>query len=382
MKRLVLFVFAWVAATGCGSGDQKEESIATETEGNKMAGFYIGTYTTGESEGIYHARFDPATGALSGLKLSARAENPSYLALDASSHRLYAVNEMVAGSDIGKVSAYSAGEQNDLTLLGTASSGGAYPCYVSLTQGGEELLVANYGGGNVALLKIQPGETRPLTEGSLLAHHGTGPNTARQEAPHAHYIRQISGTDYALAADLGTDKIYRYRVGPEGLELLDSIIMEPGSGPRHIDFHPQLPVMYVINELNSTITVFSYNLENDTFKEMQVISTLPGGYDDESFCAGIHVHPGGQLLFGSNRGHDSIVSYRIDDMGMLELTGHFTEGVVWPRNFAIGPGGDYLVIGNERGNTIITARINKGSGTLESTGHSMEVPAPVCILFE
>ena len=370
MIRRIFIFLALVAATGCST---------TETQENMTSGFFIGTYTSETSEGIYHADFDPQTGAFSDLQVSVRTENPSYLALSDDGSHVYAVNENVEGRNTGMITTYERNNPGQLEKVKELGSEGAYPCYVSLTADGNGLLVANYGGGNVLYAELTQGVTG---QSRVYDHFGTGPDSSRQEAPHAHFIRQMPGTNYALAADLGADKVYQYALENGSMELLDSIAMEPGSGPRHIDFHPLLPVMYVINELNSTIAVFSYDKDSNVFTQIQVMSTLPDGYEGENYCADIHIHPNGQLLFGSNRGHDSIVSYRVEDNGMLEMTGHFSEGVAWPRNFALSPDNDFLIIANQQGNSVISASIDMNTGLLTGTGHSLEVSQPTCIAFE
>ncbi len=352
---------------------------ATQREVRQMQQIFIGTYTGEGSDGIYTAWFDPANGTLSDLQLAIQTPNPSFLTR--SGKWLYAVNEMVPGQETGRITAFTAGEDSTLHEHGHVDSKGAYPCYISLSANQENLLVANYGGGSVLNVLLRDQEDNPLGQSWLSEHTGSGPDSSRQEAPHAHSIRQMPGTRVVLSADLGADKVYQYILENDRLVLTDSLGMAPGAGPRHLDFHPSLPIAYVINELNSTITVFSYNESANSFKKEQIISTLPEGYEGESYCADIHVHPGGKWLYGSNRGHDSIVSYRIGEDGLLEMTGHFTEDITWPRNFALSPDGRHLLIGSERGNRITVAEVDSASGRLTATPHQLEISKPVCILF-
>lgn len=345
-----------------------------------MEGFYIGTYNSATSEGIYYATMDMETGELTTPVLAANTSNPSYLAISSRGDYIYAVNENVQGQDHGQVTSFKVDSAGVLSEIASVSSQGAYPCYISLPSTSDVALVANYGGGSVLSVNLE--ENGGLGSAVLSQHRGQGTNPERQEGPHAHYVREIPMGEHALVADLGLDKIFMYKIGEGGALILhDSISVAPGSGPRHIDFHPNGKVIYVINELNSTITVFSYNKFQGTMTELQTVSTLPEGYDGSNSCADIHVNTKGTILFGSNRGHDSIVSYLIQEDGTLELAGHYSENVDWPRNFVISPNGEFLLIGSERGNSISTARIDANSGTLTPTGSSVTVGKPVCLVF-
>ncbi len=377
MNKVFIICLALVLnLSGCQQASETSNNQQTMSEepastGNEY-GFYIGTYTNESSKGIYYAVFNADDGSMSAPLLAASTGNPSYLAKNDT--HLFAVNE---NNDSGLITSFAIGDDHMLKEEGSTSSEGMYPCYISVKD--DLLLVANYGGGNVLSVALTEDSQFGITK--TYPHNGTGPNTERQEAPHAHSIIPMPGTDFALSADLGSDKVYQYKVKDDGLELVDSIAITAGAGPRHIAYHPRLPVMYVINELNSTIEVYLWNKENNDFKQIEIVSTLPAGYEGENYCADIHVHPSGRYLFASNRGHGSIASYEIGDSGMLELKGHFTEGVRWPRNFAISPDGGYLVIANQQGTSVITASIEQ-TGVLTATGHSIDISQPSCILFE
>ena len=374
-----------ITCSGPSNQEAEEEQESTSDKAEmSVQGFYIGTYTNGESEGIYHARFDPADGSFSSLRLSAEAADPSFLTLSSDGDFLYSVDESLSENNQSSLVAYRVNSPGDLSPLDTISSGGTYACYITTDQAGRFVLAANYGSGNVisAAISVDGGFT---DEFNLKAHFGTGPVGDRQEGPHAHCIVLDPNGRFALSADLGADKIMVYEVGPAG-ELVENspafTEAAPGAGPRHIAFHPNGKWLYVINELNSTITWYEYNQNAGILSERQTITTLPADFSGDNKCADIHVHPSGKYLYGSNRGHDSIVAYQIGEDGELTLGGHFTEEVIWPRNFAVAPGGQYLIIANEQGNSIISASIDENSGMPTFTGNKLEVANPVCIKFE
>ncbi len=388
MKReMIIYGLCAILISAC-SGDQskQEETLqeVTEPEITAPAGFYIGTYTNGISEGIYYAIFDPSDGSFKDLSLAAEAGNPSFLTLSSTGSNLYSVNESLTESGESSLMAYEVQSPGKLMPLDTTSSKGTYACYISTDNAGQFVLAANYGSGNVISAAISS-DGGFLGDSWVKQHEGSGPNASRQEGPHAHSIILDPNERYALSADLGTDKIMIYAVGGDGALVPNAPAfaeVAPGAGPRHISFHPNGNFVYVINELNATISVFSYDPESGIMNEIQTIGTLPDEFSGDNKCADIHVHPNGRLLFGSNRGHDSIVSYTIAEDGTLTLSSFFTEGVNWPRNFAISPDGGYLLIANEQSNSIISARIDTETGSMESTGQRMEVGSPVCIEFE
>ena len=347
---------------------------------------YVGTYTNGESEGIYLYRLDAGNGALSHVGTTAGVENPSYLALDPARRFLYAVNETMSfeGEPGGGITSFAVdGATGALTPINRRPTLGGAPCYVTVDRTGRNVLVANYMGGNVVVFQADAeGRLSPATDDRR--HEGRGPNPERQEGPHAHMIALDPEERFALAADLGLDKIMVYRFDAERGSLTPNdpaaAELHPGAGPRHFAFHPDGRRVYVINELDSTVTVFGYDAREGALRAVQTLSTLPEGFDGHSQCADIHVHPSGRFLYGSNRGHDSIVVYAIDAAtGQLTRIGHQSTGGAWPRNFAIDPTGTFLLVANQRSDTVHTLRIDGETGQLEPTGHVAEIPAPVCL---
>jgi 6-phosphogluconolactonase len=349
---------------------------------------YVGTYTRNGSEGIYRLRMDPSSGTLTPAGVTSGIENPSFLAIHPDLHTLYAVAEVgeFEGKPGGALNAYRIDPQTgDLTFLNQQLTYGAAPCYVSVDATGSVAMVANYSGGNVAAFLIQ--EDGSLGSASdRVQHEGSGPDPKRQEGPHAHSINVTPDNRFALAADLGLDKVMVYRLDPVRGTLSPHdppyAAVPPGEGPRHFDFHPNGRFLYVINEMGSTVTVFAFDADAATFEPLQTISTLPEGWEGRSSCADIHVSPSGRFLYGSNRGHDSIAIYAIDETrGTLSVVGHTPTGGRTPRNFAIDPTGAFLLAANQDTHSIVVFSIDRESGILESTGIEANVPMPVCLAF-
>lgn len=366
------------------------DSVAPETQpaGGNALRVYVGTYTGPKSKGIYLYRFDLKTGALSASGLAAETDNPAFLAAGPSGDRLYAANEIskFRGEPSGAVSAFSISPHTGmLTLLNQQPSGGVGPCYVSIDPQGRNALVANYTNGSVAVLPIET-DGRLSPPAAIEQHAGSGPNRQRQENPHAHSIAPDLTGRFALSADLGTDRLYLYRFEPKKSALTPgdppAANLTPGAGPRHFALHPTGRYVYVINELNSTVTALASDFNQGSLREIQTLSTLPEGFKDVNYPADLHVHPGGKFLYGSNRGHDSIAIFSIDPhTGRLALVGHEPTRGQWPRNFAIDPTGEWLIAANQKSDSLAVFGINTRTGRLTPTGELVEAPAPTCVLF-
>ena len=349
---------------------------------------YIGTYTTGKSKGIYLYQMDTHTGQLTPAGNGPQVANPSFLTIAPSHKFLYAANEIdnFQGTHDGAVSAFAiAPKTGELTLLNQRPSRGSGPCFVSMDSKGKHVLVANYGSGSVAVLPTgADGKLGAAT--SAIQHEGKGADPSRQEGPHAHSINLDAANHFAFAADLGLDKIFVYRFDAANGTLAPNATpfasVAPGSGPRHFAFHPNGRYAYVINEMKSTVTGFTYDKEAGTLKEIETISTLPETFTGENSTAEVQVHPSGKFLYGSNRGHNSIVIYAIDaDTGKLTLIGHEPTQGKTPRNFGIDPTGAYLLAANQDTDTVVVFRINAQTGKLSPTGQTLDIPTPVCVKF-
>ena len=350
---------------------------------------YVGTYTSGKSrsEGIYIFKLNLASGALTPYKTVKNVVEPSFLALDKNHEFLYAVNETVEfeNKKSGAVSAFAVNQQTgDLEFLNKQPTLGGAPCHVSVSDNGKFVLVANYVGGNVAVLPVQKnGKLGAALD--LEQHTGVGANLERQEAAHAHSIILDEQNKFAFANDLGVDKVLIYQFDERTGKLTANPAQafyqtKPGAGPRHFKFHPNNKFAFIINELDMTISALGYDAKQGTLREIQSVPTLPRDFTNANSCADIHVAPNGKFLYGSNRGHDSIVSYRIDEKsGKLEYVEHTATGGNTPRNFAIDPTGKFLLAANQNSDSIVVFRIDEQTGKLSSTKSSAAVGSPVCL---
>lgn len=349
---------------------------------------YIGTYTRGDSKGIYLLDLDLKTGKLTSRGLAAETVNPSFLALHPGGDYLYAVNEVSQfdGKKSGGVTAFRIDkESGKLELLNQQPSLGGAPCHLVVDKAGKNVLVANYSGGNVACLPIDDAGKLEKAS-SFIQHEGSSVDPGRQKSPHAHSINLDAANRFAFAADLGLDKVLIYRFdSDEGkLSVNDPAFakLKEGSGPRHFAFHPGGRFAYVINEMKLTVTAFSYDPRGGELTELQTISTLPGKIERGFSTAEVQVHPSGKFLYGSNRGHDSIAVFTIDQKtGKLTAVEHEPTGGRIPRNFGIDPTGQFLLAANQSTNDIFVFRIDQETGALSPTGNKIAVPSPVCIKF-
>jgi 6-phosphogluconolactonase len=352
---------------------------------------YFGTYTRTASKGIYAYRFQPSTGRLSSLGLAVETPHPSFLAAHPNGRFLYAVNEHDERAEDppgqnNTVSAFAIDPiTGQLRFLNTVSSRGEGPCHISIDNTGRTLLVANFRSGSVAALPIHA-DGRLGEAASFDQHAGTSVHTGRQYGTHAHFITPSPDNRFALTADLGLDQVIVYRLDPSksGLTLNDPPFarLRPGSGPRHLRFHPGGHYVYVNGETDSTVSAFSYNAGTGTLKEFQTISTRPEGFSGTNTTAEIQIDRAGRFLYVSNRGNDSIAIFAIDQAnGRLTPVEHVPTNGRTPRYFTFDPTGAYLLAGNQGSNTVVVYRVDKSSGRLTPTQSLADVPEPACIVF-
>jgi 6-phosphogluconolactonase len=351
---------------------------------------FIGTYTdNGKSEGIYHAKLNLKSGALSKPEAAAKITNPSFLAIDPSGQFLYAVAEVdrYEGQPGGGIESFAIdADKRTLKSLNHQSTRGTIPCHCVVDKLGKNVLVANYGSGSVACLPINAdGSLKPIS--SFDQHEGHGPNKDRQEGPHAHSINLDAANRFAVAADLGVDKLYIYKFDADAGSLTandpPSTSVEPGAGPRHFAFHPNGQFAYVIDELALTITAFQYSPQAGVLYGIQTIRTVPDDIKGSQYStAEVQVHPSGKFVYGSNRGHDTIAMFRVDPKsGLLKSLGQKPTKGKTPRNFGIDPTGQFLLAANQDSDTIVVFRIDAESGELNQVGEPVAVPKPACVKF-
>ena len=329
---------------------------------------------------------DKSSGALTPVGVTNAGPNPSFLAIHPNHRFLYAVNEVAEyeGEKTGSITAFSVDPTTgSLDFLNRQSSQGAIPCHLVVDNAGKNVLLANYTGGSVSVLPILAGGKLGRAT-SVMQHEGSSVDPSRQKGPHAHSINLDRANRFAVAADLGVDevKVYRFEGTTGKLSPNDppSVSVKAGAGPRHFAFHPSKPNAYVINELDSTITTFTYDPKSGVLESVQTLSTLPKEFEGVTHTAEVQVHPSGRFVYGSNRGHDSIAMFKVDDAtGKLTSIGHEPTGGKTPRNFGIDPSGRYLIAANQDSDTLVVFRIDPAAGRLQSTGIVINVPAPVCV---
>ncbi|MCG8374783.1 MAG: lactonase family protein, partial [Balneolales bacterium] len=385
LSPLILFLLV-ASSLSCNSNssngeDQPNENLEPTT-------IFIGTYTrdegwvNGQAEGIYSAVIEEE-GTLGLVGTTTEIVNPSFLATSPDRRHLYAVSELGRSGESGFVYAYSINSDLSLTYIDRYPTNAGSPAHISTDEAGSMVFVANYQGG-VAMVYSRK------DDGSLefvqqLNHSGSGPHP-RQESAHVHQTKLSPDQNFLYLPDLGSDKIWSYHIDYNSQTLSKTeqefVGVAGGAGPRHMDFHPTLDIAYIMNELNSTVSVMAYNAQTGALTEIQTIRTLPDTYFGDNTTADIHVHPNGRFLYGSNRGFDSIVSYSIDEnSGELTLLDYVASEGEFPRNFGINPTGDMMYVANQNSNNIAIYTINEDTGALTFTGEELSVPTPVCITF-
>ncbi len=345
-----------------------------------------------DAGGIYAYEMDRVTGRLDFLARTQQAEKAGFGAFSRDGRFLYAANgvQEFEGKPGGSVCAFAVDrETGELEFLSERSSRGGTPCHLAVDSTGRCVIVANFRGagdvGSVAVLPVEE-DGRVRAASGRRQHEGSSVHPERQLCSHCHSVTIDPANQRVYVADLGTDRVMIYRLDPAAGRLkpndIPFVAVEPGSGPRHFDFHPHAPYAYLINEIANTVIAFAWDRETGALEKLQTISTLPAGFEGGSACADIHVAPSGRFLYGSNRGHDSIAVFRIDaDTGRLTPCGHEPGGGESPRCFAIAPDGKTLIVANRATGNLTIFRIDPEEGTLRSLGHSMQVPAPVWVGF-
>jgi 6-phosphogluconolactonase len=350
---------------------------------------YVGTYTeSSRSEGIYLVRMDRRSGELLRVGSVDAGPNPSFLAIHANGRVLYAVNELeqYKGRATGAVSAFAIERVTGaLTRLNEQPSEGGAPCYLSVDRSAQVVLVANYVGGSLALLPIQPnGALAPAAH--VVQHTGKGPNAEHQEAPHAHCVLADLSIRFVLAADLGVDRVFVYRLDLDGKSLRQveggDAVMRPGAGPRHLAFHPTLPLVFVANELDSTVATLRFDAERGALSPLDTRSTVPAGWTGTNYPADIHVASTGRTLYVSNRGHNSIAVFSVaESTGALVLDQVVSTEGDWPRNFSLDPTGRWLLVANQRSDSVVVFGRDPENGRLTPSRQRIAIPSPVCLRF-
>jgi 6-phosphogluconolactonase len=331
---------------------------------------------------------DADAGTLVPCGITENVRNPSYIAFDPKRRFLYCVNEFkeFEGAASGAVSAFRIDQNTgELTFLNMKASRGTDPCHLMVDATGNNVLIANFASGSVCVLRIESdGSLGRATE--FIQHAGSSVDPRRQAGPHAHAVEIDRANRYVFVPDLGLDKVMIYRFDAEAGRLAPNphqpwISVKPGAGPRQLVFHPTGQFAFLINELNSTMTAYRYDAESGSLAELNTLSTLPEGFSGQSTCAEVQIAPSGKFLYGSNRGHDSIAIFAIDEQGQIRVVGHESTRGKIPRNFEISPSGEFLAAANQDTDNVVMFQVDRNTGHLTATGNEVEVGTPVCVRF-
>jgi 6-phosphogluconolactonase len=368
-----------LAAAGCAA--------VAAGPGAESQRFYVAGRARGKEAGIYRGRLDLATGKVSIAGRAAEAQQPSFLALHPTGRYVYLANAMreFRGEPGGALGAYRIEASGDLALLNEQPSRGTSTCHLTVDRTGRHLLAVNYGTGSVIVRAI--GDDGRLGDATaFIQHEGHSVDPRRQKGPHAHSVNLDAANRFAFVADLGLDKVMVYRFDAAAGTLAPHdppwVATEPGFGPRHFAFHPSGRFACVLNEMASSVTAMAYDAAAGVLTPIHTVTMLPEGFDGRNTGAEVTVHPSGRFAYASNRGHDSIAIFRVDEKtGRLTPAGHASTRGKRPRHFAIDPSGRFLLAANRDSNTIVAFRIDAETGALEPTGSTAEVPGAICILM-
>ena len=361
----------------------QKKAVGTEknsiVQAPKSIEVLVGTYTSGESKGIYKLAFNPINGVIINKGLVAEIENPSYLTLSNDKKRVYAIGE----NEKGSVSVFQWNkERTKLELEQQLLVQGMHPCYININSTEKMLSIANYSSGNVSFFKMDI-DGAVLESPQIRTHDVSSIINPQQEKPHAHCSKFSRDGKFLFVADLGIDEIVGYAID-ENNDLSQKFIalkMDAGDGPRHFVFHPTKDIMYVVNEISNTIIVAALNQITGKFTKIQKQTALPQDFEGASYGGDIQISEDARFLYATNRGHNSIAIFSISDEGMLKLIGTESVRGDWPRNFTLSPKGDFLLVANQKSNNITVFEVNKKTGLLIFTGNELALDMPVCIKF-
>nr|WP_281242162.1 lactonase family protein [Sediminibacillus halophilus] len=339
---------------------------------------YIGTYTNGDSLGIYSFSLDQSNGEVSVIADAAHLEKPTYLTISKDNRYLYSVMQEQDG---GGAAAYSINENGTLSLVNKQVLEGAAPCHISIDELNKQLVTANYHKGTVDTYPVDADTGAIEPASSMVEHAGSGPHE-RQEKPHVHFSGYTPDEKYVVVVDLGSDTIKTYEINNRNLEEVSSFSTKPGSGPRHIVFHPNGKFAYVMTELSNEVLVLAYDQTNGSFSQIQAISTIPESFTENSQGSAIHISSDGRFVYAGNRGHDSIAMFAVEEDGeKLTFVEHYSTEGDWPRDFSLDPSERFLLASNQNSSNLTLFTRDPETGKLELKQKGVTVPNPVCVKF-
>jgi len=356
--------------------------LGLQAEGQNRFYLLIGTYTTGNSEGIYVYDFQTEHAVSGRLHVARGIRNPSYLAISPDNKYVYAVSEIGDADKGGRVFAYAFDPRSGtLRPLSNQPSGGDDPCYVAVDDAGQWVIAGNYSSGTVKAMRSRDGvlEDNPV----VIRHSGSGPNKERQEKPHVHSTLFSKDNRFLYVADLGIDQVmtYAFRSGDGALVKVSSVSVEPGGGPRHMDIHPNGRFAYVLEELKGRVSVYGIDESSGAWTWIESVPSTAAGFSGFAGSADIHVSGDGKFLYASNRGDaNDIAIFSVNRRnGRLRKMGHQPVLGVAPRNFTLDPSGRYLLVANMKSDQVVIFERNRRNGKLKDTGKRIDVPTPVCL---
>lgn len=341
----------------------------------KFHGF-IGTYTKGDSEGIYSFIFDTETAAIEAIKLAAKVENPTYLTISENKEYLYSVAK---DGENGGVAAYSLNkETGELHFLNQQTEKGSPPCHVSVDRNNHHLLSSNYHKGTAAAYKIHAEDGTIQINPSVAQHQGEHDD----QKPHTHFAAFTPDEKYIAVIDLGIDQLLTYQLKEGQLVQVNHLSFTAGSGPRHLAFHPNEKIAYLMTEFSSEVIVLEYDANTGAFKEIQTISTIPADFSDNNQGSAIKLSSDGRFVYAGNRGHNSIAVFSIDtETYKLTFVEHISTEGDWPRDFSLDPTEEFVIASNQESSNLTVYKRNTETGKLTLLQSDITVPHPVCVTF-
>jgi len=381
---LSIAVLSMLLISGCKNPDGSGQS----TESSSTIRFYVGSSDRSLEHSIFLCELDLRSNQFAVLDSFAGAKGPSYLALSPDKEFLYSIDKTISDPDASHmtVTSFQIEGKNRLKVLNSQPSNGAGPCHVYCSEKGTYLFTANYSSGNIAAFPL--GKDGSIQEASsVVQSSGTGPVENRQEGPHTHYVSLDLPGNFLLSPDLGSDKVLIYSFDHDNGELTPNpdqpfLNLEPGSGPRHLAFHPTRDLVFVVNELNPSVTSCRYDEVKGTLTRLHSVSTERGNLKGIKYSAAIRVHPGGKYVYASTRGENStLTAFEIEKYGTIFRVQVVEDVPGWPRDFNIDPSGNVLLVAGERSDEIELFRIDQETGKLSKSNLKLDLPAPGCILF-
>ncbi len=342
---------------------------------HKYRGF-IGTYTKGNSEGIYTFIFDAENGKIEEIKLAAKLGNPTYVCISKDNRYLYSI---VSKGNFGGVAAFSLNSiSGELQLINQETIEGPNPCHVQLDSKNHYLLAANYHNGTITAYTIDEENGQVNGNPSVRQHNG---NTVEQK-PHTHYASFTPDEKFVVVVDLGIDQLLTYELIDKTLQKVNHLELKPGSGPRHLVFHPNGKFAYIMTEYSSEVIVLQYHAANGTFSVLQSISTIPADFKENNQGSAIHISSDGRFIYAGNRGHNSIAVFAVEEStGGLTFIERVSSEGNWPRDFALDPSEKYIIGSNQESENLVIYKRNPESGKLRLLQSNIQIPHPICIKF-